>query len=312
MIRSIYTILLLIVWTPEELAVNQTVVVQHGLVDRVAKLDQDYHASLDRTMLLKVNDRIGKPLVVAIYGPSCSGKTTIGSELYSSLNGIAGMRAPSIDAHFKFDKYDADHTAPTIRVDGHLWKDWETADAIDWDSQVKDIQEMIERHRSDRRRFLVVEGFLLFDKPESRALFDIAIVMDISKEEAWRRRLARAQSMLGLPEGIGENTNYEVLPTYITSDVDAEERLAIAKAKYPAEGDYAWLKMYFEDVIWPAAQQHKEKAQLVMKGMGIPVKTVSASGYANEEEWMVNTVRVCKTFANRAAKLRSPRSFPCR
>lgn len=54
--------------------------------------------------------------------------------------------------------------------------------------------------------------------------------------------------------------SYEVLETYVQSAVDREALVATAAAAYEAEGPLAWLRMYFDEVVWPVAEAQTRSA----------------------------------------------------
>jgi len=188
------------------------------------------------------------------------------------------------DDFFVFDQYCTD-SCPTKQVGTHVWKDWESISAIDWEELVDGV----EKAKVDPTcpKYIVVEGFLLLAKPESRALFDAVVEVPISKEECWRRRRGRAEGMSHLPPGFStseEEKNYEILETYVRSDADRDAMHAEAKKRYPEEGELAWLRMYFEEVVWPATlAQADESAEL--ERSGLPVLRIDAGAPPGKEEW---------------------------
>merc|ERR1719313_1626245 len=129
----------------------------------------------------------------------------------------------------------------TRGASGAVWKDWESVEGVDWVALAGAVREL----QSQKAEFVVVEGFRLFARPEIRELFDAAVVIDVSEEETWKRRLARAKSMAHLPPGAGENTNYEVVEVYTRPGPEREAALNLSQnhLQARAHGSYAWLRL---------------------------------------------------------------------
>jgi len=202
------------------------------------------------------------------------------------------------DHFFLFDKYLTDE-CPVKEINGHVWKDWESIASIDWPAYLNAVA----KEKADKKcpPYLVVEGFLLLATPESQALFDAVIHVKLSKEECWHRRRHRAQSMSHLPPGFATeeepDRNYEVLETYVKSDADKDAILAEAAQRYPEEGDLAWLRMYFEEVVWPASElQSAEVTQLGSRD--IPVKELDAQIPKGPKAWKLENFPPCVTFVH--------------
>ena len=107
---------------------------------------------------------------------------------------------------------------------------------------------------------------------------DVVVSINISKEVAWQRRLARALHMAQGARDASGMENYEQLHVYAVEEdyalieADAAEAVArgggasvvyprpdAARARttinlQPAAGSYDWLFLYFEEVIWPEAE----------------------------------------------------------
>merc|ERR1712157_608653 len=125
-------------------------------------------------------------------------------------------------------------------------------------------------------------------KPETRGLFSAVINIELSKDECWKRRRARAESMAHLPAGLSlsdEERNYEVLETYLRSDADRDAYKKAAADRFPDEGDLAFLRLYFEEVIWPASLAQKAEVTKLQEA-GHPIMTVDADTPAGKDEWM--------------------------
>jgi len=223
------------------------------------------------------------PKIIAVCGASCSGKSTIASKLSAELNGDVGARVLRADDFFKFDQYLTD-SCPLKDVGGRTWKDWESTASIDWDGLIQAVRRAA--HEPTCPPYLIVEGFLLLAMPESRALFDAAIIIELSKSESWRRRRGRAESMAHLPPGLSnsaEAKNYEVLETYVRSDADRAAFNQVAAERYCSDGPLAWLHLYFEEVLWPAAEEQRVGLADVMKGT--PVLRLDGDTPEGKEAW---------------------------
>jgi len=175
-------------------------------------------------------DVAGRPRVSAVCGASCPGKTTIAEKLAGKFGELKIISAHDF---FLFDQYTGD-ICPTIETAGRTWKDWESEAAIDWDGLVQKVRQVAEEPGCPR--LIVVEGFLLMARPESRELFDAAVHVTWSKQECWRRRRSRAESMAHLPPGFSSSEkerNYEVLETYVLSSADHSLFLDEAAYRFP-------------------------------------------------------------------------------
>lgn len=239
------------------------------------------------------------PYIVAICGASCSGKSTIASKLASELNGKHATRVIAADDFFLFDQYCTDN-CPTKEVDGHVWKDWESSRSIDWQGLAQAVRKAAQERPCPP--YIIVEGFLLLAAPESSALFDAAVMVELSKEECWRRRGARAECMAHLPPGFStteEERNYEVLETYVRSDADHASLLAEAAQRYPDEGSLAWLRWYFEDVIWATAMEQQAKSASFAHD-GLPVARLDADTPSGKELWLQTRLPEAVVFLSQA------------
>eukprot|EP00930_Biecheleria_cincta_P075943 TRINITY_DN63139_c0_g1_i1.p1 TRINITY_DN63139_c0_g1~~TRINITY_DN63139_c0_g1_i1.p1 ORF type:complete len:276 (+),score=55.53 TRINITY_DN63139_c0_g1_i1:30-830(+) len=228
--------------------------------------------------------RTRPPYVVAICGASCSGKSTIASKLSAELNQNPTATPICADDFFKFDQYRTDECPMKPGgTPGHVWKNWESVDSVDWTAFIAEV-----RRRAlapDCPKYLVVEGFLNLATEESRALFDAAIDVRLSASECWCRRASRARSMAHLPPGFSEGDeerNYEVLETYLPSAADRAAIDKMACERYPGEGNLAWLRMYFDEVLWPAAEEEQLKLDQIK---GLPVLALDAVKPEGKKEW---------------------------
>ena len=75
---------------------------------------------------------------------------------------------------------------------------------------------------------MIVEGFLILEDARLLSRLDKVVVLQVSKEECYRRRVAR---------------KYDHLSDYLVG-------------MRPDEAPQNWLELYFEDAIWPAAVKY--------------------------------------------------------
>mmetsp|Transcript_44998 Transcript_44998/g.89121 ORF Transcript_44998/g.89121 Transcript_44998/m.89121 type:complete len:272 (-) Transcript_44998:83-898(-) len=238
-------------------------------------------------------DAASRPHIVAVCGASCSGKTTIAEKLAAEFG---DLKIISADDFFLFDQYTGDN-CPTINTANRTWKDWESEAAIDWEGFVQKVRHVAEEPGCPH--LIVVEGFLLMAHPQSRALFDAAVHVTLSKEECWQRRRSRAESMAHLPPGFSsseEERNYEVLETYVLSNADHSLFLEEAAKRFPDEGNLAWLRLYFEEVIWPAASEQQVGAS-AFEATGRPILRVDGEEPRGREAWEQARAAEVLTFA---------------
>ena len=75
--------------------------------------------------------------------------------------------------------------------------------------------------------------------------------------------------MAHLPPGCGEPgvSNYEVRGTYTTAAADRPGITAAATEAFGAEegAALAWLRLYFEEVVWPAAESQLARVEALSK-----------------------------------------------
>jgi hypothetical protein len=164
--------------------------------------------------------------------------------------------------------------------DGRVWKDWESPDAILWPDFISSVRAATE---NSQHSVIVVEGFQLLARPASVQLFDAVVSIEITKNEAWKRRKGRALSMAHLPPGAGENTNYEVLEVYTRDEDDSGAFTEVAEALYSDEGRLAWLRLYFEECVWPAAQRNHHLIESLPRTL--PVLKLDAGEPVGSEAW---------------------------
>merc|ERR1712007_300804 len=135
--------------------------------------------------------------------------------------------------------------------------------------------------------------------PELHRLLDVIIVLDISKEECWRRRVGRARGMAHMPPGIGDaDTNYEVPQTYTLTGEDLNGLQVEAQKTCNADGDLACLRFYFEDVLWPAAERHPSAALGGGTGAKSTLRVLRLDGAnpPSQEAWLAEHLQAIVTF----------------
>lgn len=141
-----------------------------------------------------------KPLLIGIAGASCSGKTTF---VDAFVEKVGEEHVEVIHA----DDYWNKEFKPPI-INGH--KNRELPENIKFDllckhlMQIKNGGEVEIPFRvfeikdntkvAKPKKFVIVEGFLLFYYSQIRELFDIKVFFDITEEELVKRRIARNRS----------------------------------------------------------------------------------------------------------------------
>ena len=228
-----------------------------------------------------LDGRDGEParaLVVGVCGMSCSGKSTVVAGLRAQAsqhgNSLPVLCLDDFFHEWMFDACEASMEAHPESVhvpsgsDGRRWKNWEAGHCIDWGAFVDELRRQIAR-QAGTSPLVVVEGFLLLDRAEVCALLDECVCIRVSKEVAWRRRLARAISMASGQKDASGMDNYEVIGTYaiaseheaVRADAGRAVERAGADVVYPstdglsgARGAYDWLRLYFDEVVWPFAE----------------------------------------------------------
>lgn len=125
---------------------------------------------------------------VGLAGPSCSGKTTLAREIVRI--------SPQEVTILSFDKYWID-LIPKIRPDE--LPDWESPESYDAARFIRDLQDLKRGKRTTTQsNLLLVEGFLIYHSPISRACFNKKLFIDLPEEEIIRRRLARSRITFGI------------------------------------------------------------------------------------------------------------------
>ena len=228
--------------------------------------------------------------VVGVCGMSCCGKSTVTATLRAAAH-ERGSYVPVIcldDSYHDWmdDEPSREHPTnyhPPGGSNRRAWKNWESRQCIDWQQFLDKLQAKIEIHKG-YTPFIIIEGFLLLEDDTAAAMCDHVVSIDIPKEIAWQRRLARALQMAAGEQDASGMDNYERLPVYaVPEDFEAigEDAAKLVtrlgkKRVFPradealepgesdlskAAGSYDWLRLYFEEVIWPEATRVQETVQ---------------------------------------------------
>jgi hypothetical protein len=155
---------------------------------------------------------------------------------------------------------------------------------------------------------IIAEGFLLLEDPTTADLIDHVIEITVGKEIAWQRRLKRALHMARAgnkngewPEGVANPDNYEQLHYYamkedvlsIQADAHAAASVIGPELIYPqqnhvgidlsvATGEYDWMRLYFDELVWPSAARVSARVQELKRERQGLVHTISGEGSVEE------------------------------
>jgi nicotinamide/nicotinate riboside kinase len=153
-------------------------------------------------------------LIVGLGGVTNGGKTTMCQSLkrlFSSNKYNLHVLSMHLDHYFRSP--DDPHHVHLVEFDHH---DWDSLHALDTDRFLADIE--LNRWKCD---ILLVEGFLIYNIPYSKDLFDLIYYFDLSYEECLRRRLGRNYDPPD-PKGYFQG---HVWQAYVNAKQDAFERL---------------------------------------------------------------------------------------
>ena len=248
--------------------------------------------------------------VVGVCGMSCSGKSTVTATLrsYAQSNGSYVPVICLDDSYGDWMDVPPSRSQRTnhtpVPSSARAWKNWESGACIDWQHFLDKLQAKIEIHKG-YTPLIIIEGFLLLEDGAAAGLCDHVIAIDIPREIAWQRRLARAVHMANGEKDSSGMENYERLDVYALQD-DYDEILKAAKAAVAREGhrrvfppaeaavtgvdlsgaadEYSWLWLYFEEVIWPEACAVKEHVHALQRSGRLEVSTVSGEEAPAEVE----------------------------
>lgn len=194
------------------------------------------------------------------------------------------MPVLSLDSHFMCDLMETEH-CPCLVFDGYTWKNWESKDTINWTACADDIM----ARKDEGHPVILVESFHLCSDPKTFGLIDVVVVLDLTKEVCFSRRHARALDMaLHLEPGTGDDMNYEILSTY-AAPADHASVLAKASKVCAQEREYAWLRLYFEEVIWPEAERQREDLARITAA-GKPTLELDVCEPAGKDEWLAQWI----------------------
>ena len=242
--------------------------------------------------------------VVAVCGMSCSGKSTVSSVLRAHA-ARQGAYVPVIcldDSYHEWmneDPFRGQRTSlrpAGVAPGGREWKNWESAACVDWQQFLDKLQAKVEVHKG-YTPFIIIEGFLVLEAPSVVAMCNDVVSIEVSAEVAWQRRLARALAMAAGERDASGMDNYERLPVYAVEDdfeairvagAEAVRKSGGASAVYPAApdavaeadlrgaaGEYDWLRLYFEEVIWPEAEAVRRRVH------ELGTRAASSSGHVD-------------------------------
>jgi uridine kinase len=183
-----------------------------------------------------------KPYFIGVCGRSCSGKSTIASEL---------ERITPNSLHIKQDKFFKRND------DGYIY-DWESPDSLRNDKLIGSIKDLKNRKSTyipshtwtevfDRKvqptDYIIVEGFLLFAIDQLYPLFDKRIWIDVTDENIINRRLQRGSQM----------NDYHYITTCVIPKSKQYEKLQRSRAHVIIDGNRnieEVLKDFKESIRW--------------------------------------------------------------
>ena len=129
--------------------------------------------------------------LIGVCGMSCSGKSTVTSTLRAcAAEQHSYMPVICVDdAYHEFMNEDCSRHHKTYfsppQAGGRGWKNWETADCVDWQLFLDRLQAKLEVHKG-YTPFILIEGFLLAEDETVAAMCDHILAIETSKEVAWQ------------------------------------------------------------------------------------------------------------------------------
>lgn len=167
---------------------------------------------------------VQSPIVIAIVGGSCSGKSTLSAYLKHRLGPDNCRLICQDDYYVDIRDRVSDDTIPNFDI----------PEAIDWQALSTDLTLFkagksvalpnydFTTHQRTRasapvppKPFLIVEGMLLLTMPEVRSLFDYSYYMRCPSDLRYARRLARDTRERGrTPEFVAQQFKNEVEPAH--------------------------------------------------------------------------------------------------
>mmetsp|Transcript_1301 Transcript_1301/g.4192 ORF Transcript_1301/g.4192 Transcript_1301/m.4192 type:complete len:246 (+) Transcript_1301:162-899(+) len=212
---------------------------------------------------------------------------------------------------------------------GRAWKNWESEQCIDWVRLLDRVQAKIEVHHGFTP-FIIVEGFLILENESLRQLCDHIVSIRVSKEVAWQRRLTRALQMATGAKDASGMADYEKLEVYAVQEdhatirrhaTEAVENIGrdmvyqrpsrktacgvdddgvqqgpwLASAMDPLRragkrGDYDWLRLYFDEVVWREAERVRGRVDEVARAGSTPVHEVNGDLSPKDVQVATNSV----------------------
>jgi uridine kinase len=147
-----------------------------------------------------------EPTLIGVCGPSCSGKTTACEQ----VSAMYEKKHPNLLRHLGMDHFykDIEH-APRAEHDGREIVNWESVDAIDFDSFAVALDNLTrgkpaqwpQYSREENRRvgmdivqpapILLVEGLYLFARKDISDRFKLRVFVEATPETQYDRRVAR-------------------------------------------------------------------------------------------------------------------------
>ena len=108
--------------------------------------------------------------------------------------------------------------------------------------------------RKKETKLVLVEGHLISQCSElMNEIFDAMVYVDIDEKTQWKRRFSRALDLAKQypdREGMGMDTNYEVLSVYAFAEDRERIESEVKNRRYGKDfGKLGWLKLYFDDVF---------------------------------------------------------------
>jgi uridine kinase len=161
--------------------------------------------------------------VIGICGASCSGKTTVSREIMKRYNSNDDILVISQDNYYYGGNEDTNYDVPS---------------AIDFDKLIQDVKNLIDDNEIDMpqydfkthsrraetirvrpKKYILVEGILIFYKKELRDLFNLKVYISSYGELCYYRRLKRDVEERGRShQEVSERYFRDVLPaskTYV-------------------------------------------------------------------------------------------------
>jgi len=138
-----------------------------------------------------------KTLVVGLGGATSAGKSTLARLLVEHLRKCSSLVSRAEDNYsaelISLDDFFKPVDEITIicgETTGRIYKNFDSPQAIDWDIFINKIAEA-KTNSNKRKGIVVVEGFLMYEKPEVVALLDVCLFLSVQRETCLRRRLIR-------------------------------------------------------------------------------------------------------------------------